>query len=106
MPKAVFIDAKGGEYELEVPVGQSLMEAATDAMLDGIIGECGGVMSCATCHVYVDPEWLNKLQPADDIEESMIDVAREPKENSRLSCQITMSEELDGIVVHMPRSQF
>ncbi|TRW49494.1 2Fe-2S iron-sulfur cluster binding domain-containing protein [Aliidiomarina halalkaliphila] len=106
MPKAVFIDAKGGEFELDVPVGQTLMEAATDAMLDGIIGECGGVMSCATCHVYVDPAWVTKLQPADDIEESMIDVAREPQENSRLSCQITMSEELDGIVVHMPRSQF
>ncbi|RUO31323.1 2Fe-2S iron-sulfur cluster-binding protein [Aliidiomarina sanyensis] len=106
MPKALFIDAQGGEYELDVPVGQTLMEAATDAMLDGIIGECGGVMSCATCHVYVDQNWLGKLQPADDIEESMLDVAREPKDNSRLSCQITMSEELDGIVVHMPRSQF
>lgn len=106
MPKALFIDAQGGEYEVGVNVGQTLMEAATEAMLDGIIGECGGVLSCATCHVYVDPSWLEKLEPADDVEESMLDVARDPKENSRLSCQITMTEELDGIVVHMPRSQF
>ena len=106
MPKAIFIDAKGGQYELDVENGQTLMEAASDNMLDGIIGECGGVMSCATCHVYVAPEWFDKLNPIDDIEESMLDVARDPQENSRLSCQITMRDELDGIVVHMPVSQF
>ncbi|CUS48824.1 MAG: 2Fe-2S ferredoxin [Idiomarinaceae bacterium HL-53] len=106
MPKAVFIDHQGGEYEVDVPVGQSLMEAATDHMIDGIVGECGGVCSCATCHVYVDPAWVNKLPAADDIEESMIDVARDPQENSRLSCQIEMTEALDGIIVRMPVTQF
>lgn len=106
MPKAVFIEANGGEYEVEVNVGQTLMEAATDNMIDGIVGECGGVCSCATCHVYVDQEWFDKLPPADDLEESMIDVARDPMDNSRLSCQIEMTEALDGIIVRLPVSQF
>lgn len=106
MPKAVFIEANGGEYEVEVNVGQSLMEAATDNMIDGVVGECGGVSSCATCHVYVDEAWFDKLPPADDLEESMIDVARDPMDNSRLSCQIKMTDELDGIILRLPVSQF
>ncbi|RUO21944.1 2Fe-2S iron-sulfur cluster-binding protein [Aliidiomarina haloalkalitolerans] len=106
MPTAIIIDSKGGQYEIEVEIGQNLMEAATDQGIDGIIGECGGVMSCATCHVYVAPEWFDKLPAVGDIEESMLDVARDPQDNSRLSCQIEMTEELDGIVVHLPVSQF
>lgn len=106
MPKAVFIEANGAEYEVEVALGQTLMEAATDHMIDGIVGECGGVCSCATCHVYVDPAWFDKLPAADDLEESMIDVARDPMDNSRLSCQIKMTAELDGIILRLPVAQF
>lgn len=107
MPKAIFIDSNTeAQYEVDVEVGQSLMEAAVDNMIDGIIGECGGVCSCATCHVYVNPEWEAKIPEADDMEEAMLDMANEPQHNSRLSCQIEMTEELDGITVVMPKSQF
>lgn len=106
MPKVIYIDANGGEFEAEVPVGQNLMEGAVDNMIDGILGECGGVMSCATCHVYVPKEWEDKLPPASEREEDMLDMAVDPQDNSRLSCQIEMTEELDGITVHLPRSQF
>lgn len=106
MPKAYFIDANGGQYEADAKVGDTLMEVATENGIDGIIGECGGVMSCATCHVYVDEAWLNKLPAADDVEESMLDMAINPEDNSRLSCQIIMTDALDGIIVKMPVSQF
>jgi len=107
MPKAIFIDSNTeAQYEVDVEIGQSLMEAAVDNMIDGIIGECGGVCSCATCHVYVNPEWEAKIPEADDMEEAMLDMAKEPQHNSRLSCQIEMTEELDGITVVMPKSQF
>lgn len=106
MPKAIYIEANGAEYEVDVEVGQSLMEAANENMIDGIIGECGGVCSCATCHVYVDEAWLGKLPPVGDMEESMLDMANDPQDNSRLSCQIEMSEALDGIILRLPASQF
>ncbi|MDN7134962.1 2Fe-2S iron-sulfur cluster-binding protein [Pseudidiomarina terrestris] len=106
MPKAIFIDKDGGQYEADIPVGQSLMEGAVDNMIDGILGECGGVMSCATCHCYVAKEWEDKLPPASEREEDMLDMAIEPQDNSRLSCQIEMTEELDGITVYLPPSQF
>ncbi|MCH8492185.1 2Fe-2S iron-sulfur cluster-binding protein [Aliidiomarina sp.] len=106
MPTAIFIDANGGQYEAEAKIGDTLMEVATENGIDGIIGECGGVMSCATCHVYVDNAWLDKLPPADEVEESMIDMAINPEDNSRLSCQITMTDDLNGIIVRMPVSQF
>ncbi|MGQ4276080.1 2Fe-2S iron-sulfur cluster-binding protein [Pseudidiomarina sp. E22-M8] len=106
MPKAIFIDHDGGQFEAEIPVGQSLMEGAVDNMIDGIIGECGGVMSCATCHCYVPKEWEDKLPSASEREEDMLDMAIDPQQNSRLSCQIEMTDELDGITVYLPRSQF
>ncbi|RUO74110.1 (2Fe-2S)-binding protein [Pseudidiomarina sediminum] len=106
MPRAIYIDAKGNQFEADIPVGQNLMEGAVDNMIDGILGECGGVMACATCHVYVAKEWQDKLPPASEREDDMIDMAIEPEENSRLSCQIEMTEELDGITVYLPRSQF
>ncbi|RUO58582.1 2Fe-2S iron-sulfur cluster-binding protein [Pseudidiomarina insulisalsae] len=106
MPRVIFIDADGGQFEADVPVGQSIMESAIDNMIDGILGECGGVMSCATCHVYVAKEWQAKLEPAEEREEDMLDMAVEPQENSRLSCQIEMTDALDGITVYLPRSQF
>ncbi|MBY6063268.1 2Fe-2S iron-sulfur cluster-binding protein [Pseudidiomarina sediminum] len=106
MPRAIYIDAKGNQFEADIPVGQNLMEGAVDNMIDGILGECGGVMACATCHVYVAKEWQDKLPPASEREDDMIDMAIEPEENSRLSCQIEMTEALDGITVYLPRSQF
>lgn len=106
MPRIIYIDANDNQFEAEVDVGSNVMEGAVDNMIDGILGECGGVMSCATCHCYVDENWLGKLPPMSEQEEDMLDMAIEPKDNSRLSCQIEVTEELDGLVVHMPKSQY
>ena len=81
------------------------MEAAVQNMIPGIDADCGGACACATCHVYVAAEWLPKLKAKDDMEESMLDFAEDVQENSRLSCQIIMSDELDGITVTTPESQ-
>ena len=106
MPQVIFIDPRGAQFEVDVEVGENVMQAAVDNMIDGILGECGGVLACATCHCYVDPDWQDKLPPASEQEEDMLDMAVDPKENSRLSCQLEMTEELDGLVVRLPRSQF
>lgn len=106
MPRIIYIDANDNQFEAEVDVGSNVMEGAVDNMIDGILGECGGVMSCATCHCYVDENWLGKLPPMSEQEEDMLDMAIEPKDNSRLSCQLEVTEELDGLVVHMPKSQY
>lgn len=106
MPRIIYIDATGNEFEAEVEVGSNVMEGAVDHMIDGIIGECGGVLSCATCHCYVDEAWKDKLEPPSELEEDMLDMVLEPKKNSRLSCQIDVTEALDGLVVHLPKSQY
>ncbi|RUO65596.1 ferredoxin, 2Fe-2S [Pseudidiomarina planktonica] len=106
MPRIIYIDASDNQFEADVEVGSNVMEGAVDNMIDGILGECGGVMSCATCHCYVDENWLGKLPPMSEQEEDMLDMAIEPKDNSRLSCQIEVTEELDGLVVRMPKSQY
>ena len=103
MPKVIWKLPNGSEVVAEVEYGTTLMEAALDNDIPEIIGECGGCLSCATCHVFVDPEWLEKTGAADDMEEAMLDVtdvAKQPE--SRLSCQITMSDELDGLVLKVP----
>lgn len=105
MPKVIFNIPGEDSHELEVQVGESVMEAAVDDMVSGIIGECGGGCSCATCHVYVDAAWLGKLPPADEMEEMMLEGAVDPKSNSRLSCQIKMTEALDGLQVSVPEGQ-
>lgn len=105
MPKVIFNIPGEDSHELEVQVGESVMEAAVDDMVSGIIGECGGGCSCATCHVYVDEAWLGKLPPADEMEEMMLEGAVDPKSNSRLSCQIKMTEALDGLQVSVPEGQ-
>jgi len=93
----------GGRITRAVPAGQSLMEAARAALIPGIAGECGGTMSCATCHVHVDPGWADRLDPVSDHEDAMLDVAAgERVATSRLSCQIAMRPDLDGIVVRVP----
>jgi len=105
MPKILFIDHSGESREVEAKAGISVMEAAVQNMIPGIDADCGGACACATCHVYVAADWIPKLKAKDDMEDSMLDFAEEVKDNSRLSCQILMSDELDGITVSTPESQ-
>ena len=100
-----YIQHNGNEYEAEVAVGNSVMQGAVDNGIDGILAECGGACSCATCHVYVDEAWLGKRPGADDMEEAMVECVLDPKDNSRLSCKIKVTAELDGLVVRLPESQ-
>ena len=105
MPKITYIDQKGNSKTIEVESGLSVMEGAIQNNIPGIDADCGGGMACATCHVYVNEEWLDKLPTKEDGEEDMLDMAFEPKQNSRLSCQLTVSDELDGLVVNIPSKQ-
>jgi len=105
MPKIKYIDDNGTERVVEVPVGWSVMEGAVKNLVPGIDADCGGACACATCHVYVDPAWAGKLPPKQDMEETMLDFAQEPRANSRLSCQIKVTPELDGLAVRTPKSQ-
>lgn len=105
MPKVIFVDHEGNRREIEAKKGTTVMEAAVQNLVPGIDADCGGACACATCHVYVDQEWFGKLKARDDMEESMLDFAEDVKDTSRLSCQIQMTEELDGIVVTTPEVQ-
>ena len=105
MPKIKFIDHDGKERDVDVAEGLSVMEGAVKNLVPGIDADCGGACACATCHVYVDEAWLGKLDPKSDMEETMLDFAQELKPNSRLSCQIKVTPELDGLTVHTPKSQ-
>ena len=105
MPKIKYIDHEGNSKTIEVENGLSVMEGAIQNNIPGIDADCGGSMACATCHVYVEEKWLNKLPKAEEAEVDMIDMAYEPKKNSRLSCQIIISEELDGLKVTTPAKQ-
>ena len=105
MPKITYIDQKGNSKTIEVESGLSVMEGAIQNNIPGIDADCGGSMACATCHVYVEEKWLNKLPKAEDAEVDMIDMAFEPKKNSRLSCQLIVSDELNGLTVTTPSKQ-
>ena len=105
MPKITYIDSSGNKKTIEVSNGLSVMEGAVQNNLPGIDADCGGGMACATCHVYVKEDWFNKLNKIEDAEQDMIDMTFEPKKNSRLSCQIIVTEELDGLVVTTPSKQ-
>tara|TARA_B100001029_G_scaffold127156_1_gene106215 strand:- start:23 stop:343 length:321 start_codon:yes stop_codon:yes gene_type:complete len=105
MPKITYIDYNGKSETIEVSSGLSVMEGAIQNNINGIDADCGGSMACATCHVYVQEKWLNKLSKIEDAEQDMLDMAFEPKKNSRLSCQILISDELDGLVVTTPKKQ-
>ena len=105
MPKITYIDSTGSQKTIDVANGLSVMEGAVQNNVPGIDADCGGGMACATCHVYVKEEWFNKLPKAEDAEQDMIDMAFEPKKNSRLSCQIIVTDELDGLVVTTPSKQ-
>ena len=101
MPKITYIEHNGKSHTIEVPKDLTVMEGAIQNTIPGIDADCGGACACATCHVYVDDKWLNKLHPIDDDEESMLDQAFDVKKNSRLSCQINLSDELDGIELEL-----
>ena len=105
MPKITYIEHDGKSHTVEVPNELSVMEGAIQNNVPGIDADCGGSCACATCHVYVDEKWFDKLPKKESAEEDMLDMALEPKKLSRLSCQITTTEELDGLVVKMPSKQ-
>tara|TARA_B100002051_G_scaffold191219_1_gene181196 strand:+ start:184 stop:504 length:321 start_codon:yes stop_codon:yes gene_type:complete len=105
MPKITYKDKDGVSKTIEVENGLSVMEGAIQNDIPGIDADCGGAMACATCHVYVEEKWLDKLPKVDDAEVDMIDMAHEPKKNSRLSCQLIVTDELEGLVVTTPEKQ-
>lgn len=99
-------ESGGAERTVEAPVGQSLMSAAKAAGVPGIEAICGGSMACGTCHVHVDPDWFDKLPPASAGERDILDCTPEPLATVRLTCQITVTEAMDGLIVTVPESQF
>ena len=105
MAKITYIEHNGKSQVVEVPNGLTVMEGAVQNNIPGIDADCGGSCACATCHVYVDEKWFDKLPKKENAEEDMLDMAYKPNEFSRLSCQITVAEELDGLVVKMPLKQ-
>ena len=105
MPKITYIEHNGKSHTLDVANGLTVMEGAIQNNIPGIDADCGGGCACATCHVYVDEKWFSKLSNKEDAENDMLDVAFEPNSFSRLSCQIMISDELDGLVVKMPLKQ-
>tara|TARA_Y100000817_G_scaffold223066_1_gene176219 strand:+ start:252 stop:572 length:321 start_codon:yes stop_codon:yes gene_type:complete len=105
MPKIIYKDFQGGSKTIEVANGLTVMEGAIQNEIPGIDADCGGSMACATCHVYINENWLNKIPKPEDAEVDMIDMAFEPKKNSRLSCQIIVNDELNGLEVTTPEKQ-
>ena len=105
MAKIKYIEHKGKTHTIDVANGLSVMEGAIQNNIPGIDADCGGSMACATCHVYVKEEWFDKLPKKEDGEEDMIDMAYEPNKFSRLSCQLIVSDELEGLVVNLPEKQ-
>jgi 2Fe-2S ferredoxin len=106
MPIVTYVPSNGISRKIDVPSGMSVMQAALNHKVEGILGECGGNSMCATCHVYVDVSFLARIPPAKENEKFMLSIAAEgPDTNSRLSCQIKMTEELDGIIVRLPGKQ-
>ena len=106
MAKITFIDFEGTERSVDANVGDTVMEAATSNDLPGIDADCGGACACATCHVYVNDAWTEIVGKPEELEAEMLEVAEEVKDNSRLSCQIQITDAMDGLVVTTPESQF
>ena len=106
MPKITFLHSNGSTQTIDAPENWSLMEAAVENKIQGILGTCGGSMACATCHVYVHPDWMEKLNATDneqsEEEQDTLDIAFDVRNNSRLSCQIRLSNALDGLIVALP----
>ena len=106
MALVYYIAHDGSQFEADVPAGSSVMDGAVNNGIDGILAECGGAMSCATCHVYIDDAWVSKVAAPTEMEQEMLEVVSNPKETSRLSCQVTITNEMEGLKVHLPESQF
>jgi 2Fe-2S ferredoxin len=106
MPKIIFIEHNGTEHVVEAQVGTSIMQAAINNLVPGIEADCGGLCACATCHVYIDPEWLERIPVKSQGEAEMIANIARVGEGSRLACQLQMRAELDGIVIRLPESQY
>ena len=105
MPKITYITSDDKIHKIDIENGLTVMEGAVQNDIPGIDADCGGGMACATCHVYVNDDWFDKITPKEDGEEDMLDMAFEPKKNSRLSCQLIVSDEIDGLVVNIPSKQ-
>ena len=105
MTKITYITHDSKTHEIDVQNGLTVMEGAVQNNIPGIDADCGGSMACATCHVYVKEDWFDKVNKKNEGEDDMLDQAYEPKKNSRLSCQIIVSDDLDGLVVDMPEKQ-
>ncbi len=105
MAQIKYIEHNGKSHTINVKNGLTVMEGAVQNNVPGIDADCGGSMACATCHVYVKDDWFNKLPSKEEGEDDMLDQAYEPKKNSRLSCQLIVSDELDGLIVDLPEKQ-
>ncbi|MHA1530014.1 MAG: 2Fe-2S iron-sulfur cluster-binding protein [Alphaproteobacteria bacterium] len=105
MPRITYIEHNGTEHTVEVAVGLTVMEGAVNNNVPGIDADCGGACACSTCHAYVNPDWVEKLPAREDMEEDMLDFAYQPNERSRLTCQIQVTPEMDGLVLQIPEKQ-
>lgn len=105
MPRITFIEHDGVEHVVEAETGISVMKAAVNDMVPGIDADCGGACACATCHVHIDPDWMARAGSPDEMEEAMLEFVSEPGAGSRLSCQILVSDALDGLVLRLPKQQ-
>ncbi|MGQ0619476.1 MAG: 2Fe-2S iron-sulfur cluster-binding protein [Panacagrimonas sp.] len=105
MGKVTYIEFSGRAHEVELAAGQSMMDGAVSNLVPGIMADCGGACACATCHVYVDEQWMSQVGEPSEIEEAMLDVVSDREPTSRLACQIRMSEAFSGLVLRLPRTQ-
>jgi 2Fe-2S ferredoxin len=105
MPRIFFLEPGGTRRQIDAAAGITLMETAMEHRVQGIVAQCGGACACATCHVYVAPAWFDKLPPREEMEEGMLECAWEPRANSRLSCQVQVTPDLDGLELTVPRQQ-
>lgn len=106
MPVVTFIEFDGTAHEVDAPAGGSVMEVAVSNSVPGIEADCGGACACATCHVYVSEQWIDKVGERAELEQSMLEFSDSLRANSRLACQIPFTDELDGLIVDLPESQY
>jgi 2Fe-2S ferredoxin len=106
MPTIVFIEHNGKEHVVEARSGQSVMQAAIEHSVPGIMADCGGSLACGSCQGYIDPRWLDKFQPRSADETAMLEAGSHMQDNSRLTCQLTVRDDLDGIIVRLPEAQY
>jgi ferredoxin, 2Fe-2S len=106
VPRVTFIEADGREFEVDITIGSTVMQGAVDNAISGILAECGGSCSCSTCHCYVDVAWTSKIPKASGIEKDMLTAVMDLRSGSRLSCQIQVTDDMDGLIVRLPESQY